>query len=475
MFFLGRFREDAESVCEQLANANIAVDNYPRQYEELEKNQKLLVENVDKKLLGWSMSSEGAKAHQSHIESILKFIEFMGYTIPKGLVDDDYSYYLNPLKGESVKKVGGKIAKMRQERVLAEEQKRAETERQRDEVWADSSMKMFPANLSRADVLASRNIVGKELEDKILVKVVSELLTDKEFWNEIVRPFTDEGRIVRYDIPGRFWLDLYGKIASPGEVKTRILEHAAKEAARCVFNFQPFKFDGVVFDLLDASPEKLEKLENAMNENRPSMEEIITSAKTGISMSIPRKPRSGDLDGLGDLFSHGASEVFEGWKKNQYHFNWGEMEDLYRDLENSGYFAPDDWVSNLREMLPIVKGPSKFDYPVSIRLNEIRRSYFFGNWLSVIALSRCLMEYVLIRALGENAYTTEKGESKLKRLDTLVAEMSKQKQELKTDMKNIQDWGNSIMHPRNINGDILSKNAPDCFRGIVHIVSVLGK
>ena len=198
-------------------------------------------------------------------------------------------------------------------------------------------MKMFPANLGRADVLAARNIVGKELEDSILVKVVSELLTDNEFWDQIVRPSTDEGQIVRYDIPSRFWLYPHGKIASPEEVKTRILEHAAKESVRCIFSFRPFKFDAAAFDL-DASPEKLEK---ARDENRPSAEEIIESAKTGISMSIPRKPRSGDLDGLGDLFSHGVSEVFEGRKKNQYYFNWGEMEDLYRDLENSGYFTPD--------------------------------------------------------------------------------------------------------------------------------------
>ena len=103
VFFLSCFREDAESVCEQLKNAKIKVGDYPRQYEKLEKTQRSLVESVDKKLLGWHMDREGAKAHQSYIEPILKF---MGHTIPKGLADDNYSYYNSP-EAKEVKKVGG--------------------------------------------------------------------------------------------------------------------------------------------------------------------------------------------------------------------------------------------------------------------------------------------------------------------------------------------------------------------------------
>ena len=321
VFFLGCFREDAESVCEQLKNAKIKVGDYPRQYEKLEKTQRSLVESVDKKLLGLHMSREGAKAHQSYIEPILKF---MGPAIPKGLADDDYSYYLNSPEAKEVKAVGEKIAKMHQERFFAEKQKCDKTE-----IWS----------------------------------------------------------------------------------------------------------------------------------------------------SISKEQRFGVLDGLEDLFSHGVSEVFEGWKKNRYHFNWSEMEDAHRDLENSGYFTPDNWVRNLGEIPPVVKGPLQFCKPVRIRLEEIRRSYFFGNWLSVIALSRCLMEYVLIQALGKDAKSGRKENGGYKPLGALIAEMSGRMRELQMDMESIKERGNYIMHPRDKGGDILSRSeqdAQDCLRGIVRIVSVLG-
>ena len=434
-FFLRRFRENAEAARQQLKDAGIGpIGNYPRCYEELEKTRPALVESVDKMLCGpWD----------DFIQSILKYY---GESVPeKFRGDEDYSYYLSSEKAE-VLKVRDGIWERREQK----ERERAEVERQRDAAWADGSMKKF-RGLPRADVLAAREIIGKKLDpkDDTLAKLIRELLGDEEFWRK------------RVGYAGRSHLPDLGEGMSDEELlarkKTRILERAAKF---------PLKGAATLMARAEISGQDMSDEE--------IFAQVIAKAKKDIEMH-GKEPEGVPVRGLAELFACGAKEVWEG---RYYCPHEEELKDEYEELLWSGYFNPDDWVRNLREMPIVAKGRVQFREPVRVRLEEIRRAYFFGNWLSVIALSRCLMEYVLIEALGKDAYRrAQKGGREVKGLEDLKVEMSERKPELKKDMESIQERGNYVMHPRHKSGNILGRreqDARDCFRAIIRIVSVLG-
>src|SRR4030067_393426 len=61
-------------------------------------------------------------------------------------------------------------------------------------------------------------------------------------------------------------------------------------------------------------------------------------------------------------------------------------------------FAPDKWLDNAGHLYPIRTSRNGAEIPVQakFRMIELYRSYVFGNWLSVLALARSILEYVIM-------------------------------------------------------------------------------
>ena len=113
------------------------------------------------------------------------------------------------------------------------------------------------------------------------------------------------------------------------------------------------------------------------------------------------------------------------------------------------YFNPDDWMAN-EEDLSLFVTSEEVPPHVKARIKEIYRSFIFGNWMSVIALSRCLLEYSIIDFLtkkidGKSEIYDDKGYTKP--LAELIQTASKAAPKLEDSMRQVKNIGNEIMHP----------------------------
>ena len=130
------------------------------------------------------------------------------------------------------------------------------------------------------------------------------------------------------------------------------------------------------------------------------------------------------------------------WNLEGYDFQRAE------DLVRLTFFAPDDWMTNLRDLQPVVTGrTSPFSPQIRIRLKEVYRSFIFGNWLAAFALSRSLLEYCVrerARPLGVDPSDTS---GRPKRLEVLLDDVAGRAPQLTDLMELVRHYGNVVMHP----------------------------
>ncbi len=127
------------------------------------------------------------------------------------------------------------------------------------------------------------------------------------------------------------------------------------------------------------------------------------------------------------------------------------MDSFLADVDKimrKSYFRPDDWENNEKDLSPIIVTEEMNRIPTHIqkRIHEIYHSFIFGNWMSVIALSRCLLEYALIDrkdSLKIEVYNNDD----TKPLVELAKLASESSPTLKDSMHQIRKYGNEILHP----------------------------
>ncbi|MHB1897544.1 MAG: DUF4145 domain-containing protein [Metallibacterium sp.] len=126
-------------------------------------------------------------------------------------------------------------------------------------------------------------------------------------------------------------------------------------------------------------------------------------------------------------------------------------EDLKRAgrLLSSSFFEPDRWLSNSEILQPIVgdKADIRLNTPLRQRLKELYHSFKLGNHYAALALSRSILEYVLIDRAGALGFDPHGSDGKFKRLSWLIDDAAAVHPEIKAAMESVRDAGNMVMHP----------------------------
>lgn len=145
-------------------------------------------------------------------------------------------------------------------------------------------------------------------------------------------------------------------------------------------------------------------------------------------------------------------------------------------IVSASFFRPDEWYENMKELRPVASKRRSEMLPnhVRVRIKEIFRSFTFGNWQSVAAMSRGVLEYALIDragALGYEAYEQDQfGKLRPVSLRQLVHRASDLLPSVVEDMEAIREYGNEVMHPektKKIGALPLSrKQALDCINRV---------
>lgn len=149
-------------------------------------------------------------------------------------------------------------------------------------------------------------------------------------------------------------------------------------------------------------------------------------------------------------------------------------------------FEPDGWLKNADELYPVKTARNGAEIPVHAkhRLTEIYRSYTFGNWLSVLSLSRSVLEYVILDNIHkfkiEPTYkiTMPKHQVKQKRLIDLIDELGDELPELKIHMDEVRNYGNEFIHPRKTKRSkeslfLKKEKAKKCLSHLLQVVEAL--
>ena len=173
-------------------------------------------------------------------------------------------------------------------------------------------------------------------------------------------------------------------------------------------------------------------------------------------------------------------EYFENDDLNDY------LEGLESDLSDCDnviqrhYFRPDDWIANEEELLPIfvTRDLRKIPTRIKQRVEEIYLSFTFGNVMSTIALSRCLLEYAIVerKSLLKIEVYFDNDKTRIRPLSNLISDTEKAFPELKASMNHIRKAGNGVMHPpykKVYNLPPTKKTAKECVDGITQIISTL--
>ena len=139
-------------------------------------------------------------------------------------------------------------------------------------------------------------------------------------------------------------------------------------------------------------------------------------------------------------------------------------------------FKPDEWLENANELNPIRTSRKGADIPVHVRYRvlEIYRSYIFGNWISVLALSRSVLEYVILDNLHkfnikpQHLTTINSSKKTTKSLKALIIEVGEKTPDILSSMEKVREYGNEYIHPKTtkISREVLlfrrKENAKDC-------------
>lgn len=147
-------------------------------------------------------------------------------------------------------------------------------------------------------------------------------------------------------------------------------------------------------------------------------------------------------------------------------------------------FEPDAWLERAQALKPIRTIRKKVLLPreVHFRLQEIFRAYIFGCWLSVLALSRSLLEYSLIETLDsvESRRSTRHKNTGERKLAFLIDEAAHYAPALVESMKVLKTYGDSYLHPKpQKQGNVVSIKKPlsemenDAHDAITRVVAVI--
>jgi len=118
-------------------------------------------------------------------------------------------------------------------------------------------------------------------------------------------------------------------------------------------------------------------------------------------------------------------------------------------------FKPDDWLDRVGELLPIRTNKSNVTLPghMRLRLEELYRAYVFGCWLSVLGLSRAILEYAVLDNLHkfriDPSWPEDRNRKrKDKKLSDLIDELVEYLPQYKEPMERLRDYGNKYIHPK---------------------------
>jgi len=113
-------------------------------------------------------------------------------------------------------------------------------------------------------------------------------------------------------------------------------------------------------------------------------------------------------------------------------------------------FQPDEWLDRAQHIRPVRSHKENFQLPsqIRLRLEELYRAYIFGLWLSVLALSRAILEYAIDDNLNKFQIEREWNPGKRKRLSELIEELERPLSRHKDAMSRIRDSGNDYLHPK---------------------------
>lgn len=118
-------------------------------------------------------------------------------------------------------------------------------------------------------------------------------------------------------------------------------------------------------------------------------------------------------------------------------------------------FEPDAWLDRAGELSPVRTGNQNLILPahVRLRLEELYRTYIFGCWLSVLSLSRAILEYSLLDNAGKFGVETswppdQHGKRREKKLSHLIEDFLPFLPAVSAQMAKIRDFGNDYLHPK---------------------------
>lgn len=123
------------------------------------------------------------------------------------------------------------------------------------------------------------------------------------------------------------------------------------------------------------------------------------------------------------------------------------------EILNKRFFAPDQWLGNLRLLRPVLIDQPRARIPTHVkhRLREIYRAFTFGLWMSAIALSRSVTEYAIINnasRLRIEVTRERKGKLEFKPFGQLIAEVASVRPQLRIALEIVKDTGDRILHPK---------------------------
>jgi len=118
-------------------------------------------------------------------------------------------------------------------------------------------------------------------------------------------------------------------------------------------------------------------------------------------------------------------------------------------------FDPDAWLNRAGELSPVRTNNRNLALPshVRLRLEELYRNYVFGCWLSVLSLSRSILEYTLLDNAGRLSIETQwpadaKGARREKKLSHLIDDYAALLPTVAPELTELRELGNEYVHPK---------------------------
>lgn len=194
--------------------------------------------------------------------------------------------------------------------------------------------------------------------------------------------------------------------------------------------------------------------------------------------------------GIKHVFQTAISLLNENYENAGAYYLQGYEGDIHKThfvdatlLAASDDFRPDDWIKNIHDVGPVFSSREKKEFPAHIRLrvDEMYRSFVFGNWMSVVALGRSLLEYMILDRgprLGIEVYE-KYGKERPKKISNLVdlTAGTDRAKSLEQDMRDIVEYGNDVMHPKRARKVKMypstRAHALDCMKKTLKIIQIL--